>query len=75
MIHSVKGVGVVIKAEVDVFLELSCFLNDRTDVGNLNVKVMCPLHIVKNKTERQSLFSRVILGFLCIWSEHFQLVG
>ena len=30
-----KGFGVVNKAEVDVFLELSCFFNDPTDVGNL----------------------------------------
>ena len=65
----------VSEAEIDVFLKLSCFFSDPADVGYLNVKVMCPLHIVKNKTERQSLFSRVILGFLCIWSEHFQLVG
>ena len=35
VIHTVKGFGVVNKAEVDVFLELSCFLNDPTDVGNL----------------------------------------
>ena len=35
VIHTVKGIGVVNKAEVDVFLELSCFLNDPTDVGNL----------------------------------------
>jgi len=33
MIHTVKGFGVVNKA--DVFLELSCFFNDPTDVGNL----------------------------------------
>ena len=33
--HTVKGFGVVNKAEVDVFLELSCFFNDLTDVGNL----------------------------------------
>ena len=33
--HTVKGFGIVNKAEVDVFLELSCFLNDPTDVGNL----------------------------------------
>ena len=32
--HTVKGFGVVNKAEVDVFLELSCFLDDLTDVGN-----------------------------------------
>ena len=35
MIHTVKGFGVVNKAEIDVSLELSCFLYDPTDVGNL----------------------------------------
>ena len=35
VIHTVKGFGIVNKAEVDVFLELFCFLNDPTDVGNL----------------------------------------
>ena len=35
VIHSVKGFGVVNKAKVDVFLELSCFFNDPADVGNL----------------------------------------
>ena len=35
VIHTVKGFGVVNKAEVDVFLELSCFSNDPMDVGNL----------------------------------------
>ena len=35
MIHTVKGFGVDNKAEVDVFLELSCFLNDPTDVDKL----------------------------------------
>ena len=35
MIHTVKGFGIVNKAEVDVFLELSCFFNDPSDVGNL----------------------------------------
>ena len=33
--HTVKGFGIVNKAEVDVFLELSCFFNDPEDVGNL----------------------------------------
>ena len=36
VIHIVKSFGIVNKAEVDVFLELSCFFNDPTDVGNLN---------------------------------------
>ena len=35
VIHTVKGFGVVNKAEVDVFLEFSCFVYDPTDVGNL----------------------------------------
>ena len=35
MIHTVKGFGVVNKAEIDVFLELSCFFDDPVDVGNL----------------------------------------
>ena len=33
--YTVKGFGVVNKAEVDVFLELSCFFDDPEDVGNL----------------------------------------
>ena len=33
--HTVKGFGIVNKAEVDVFLELFCFFSDPTDVGNL----------------------------------------
>ena len=35
MIHTVKGFGIVNKAKVDVFLELSCFFDDPADVGNL----------------------------------------
>ena len=35
MIHTVKGFGIVNKAEIDVFLELSCFFDDPEDVGNL----------------------------------------
>ena len=34
MIHTVKGFGIVNKAEIDVFLELSCFFNNPADVGN-----------------------------------------
>ena len=34
VIHTVKGFGIVNKAEVDVFLELSCIFNDPTDVAN-----------------------------------------
>ena len=35
VIHTVKGFGLVNKAEVDVFLELSCFFDDPADAGNL----------------------------------------
>ena len=35
VIHTVKGFGIVNKAEVDIFLELSRFFNDPVDVGNL----------------------------------------
>src|SRR5574341_1516944 len=35
VIHTVKGFGNVNKAEIDVFLELSCFFHDPADVGNL----------------------------------------
>jgi len=35
VIYTVKGFGVISKAEVDIFLEFSCFLNDPTDVDNL----------------------------------------
>ena len=35
MIQTVNGFGVVNKAEIDVFLELSCFFDDPADVGNL----------------------------------------
>ena len=33
-IHTVKGFGIVSKAEIDVFLELSCFFDDPADAGN-----------------------------------------
>ena len=35
VIHTVKGFGIVNKAEIDVFRELSCFFDDPVDVGNL----------------------------------------
>ena len=35
VIHTVKGFGTINKAEVDVFLELSCFFDDSADGGNL----------------------------------------
>ena len=35
VVHTVKDFGIVNKAEIDVFLELSCFFDDPVDVGNL----------------------------------------
>ena len=35
VIHTVEGIGIVNKAEIDAFLELSCFFDDSTYVGNL----------------------------------------
>ena len=35
VIHTVKGFGIVSKAEIDVFLEFSCFFDNPADVGNL----------------------------------------
>ena len=35
VIHTIKGLGIVNKAEIDVFLELFCFIHDPADVGNL----------------------------------------
>ena len=45
VMHTAKGFGIVNKAEVDVFLELSCFFNDLMDVGNL---ISVPLPFLKS---------------------------
>ena len=39
VIHTIKGFGIVNKAEIDVFLELSCFFDDPMDIGNLTSEV------------------------------------
>ena len=44
VIHRVKGFEIVNKAEIDVFLELSCFFDDPMDVGNL---ILVPLAFLK----------------------------
>ena len=49
VIHTIKDFGIVNKAEVDVFLELSCFFDDPTDIGNL----------AKSKEELKSLLMKV----------------
>ena len=75
VIHTVKGFGIVNKAEVDVFLELSCFFDDPEDVGNLisvssaffktslNIWKFA-VHIVKLKsfcTAKEAISSKVIM--------------
>ena len=40
VIHSVKGFGVVNKAEVDIFLEISCFFYDPADIDNLDFSLI-----------------------------------
>ena len=44
MIHTVKGFGIVNKAEVDVFLEVSCIFSDPVDVGNLISGAISSIH-------------------------------
>ena len=54
LIHTVKGFGIVNKAEIDVFLELSCFFDDPVDVGNL--------------ISGSSVFSKTSLNIWSSWS-------
>ena len=56
VIHTVKGFGIVNKAEKDVFLELSCFLDDPADVGNL----ICFLCLFQNQLEHLEVDSSSI---------------
>ena len=54
VIHTVKGFGIVNKADIDVFLELSCFFDDPADVGNLS---LVPLPFLKPpRTSENSWF-------------------
>ena len=61
VIHTVKGFGIVNKAKVDVFLELSCFFDDPADVGNL---ISC-----SSAFSKTSLNNRILLSYKkeCIW--------
>ena len=55
MIHTVKSFGVVNKAEIDIFLELSCFFNDSMDVAlewvNLTQMTISSTTVDKNPLE------------------------
>ena len=55
VIHTVKGFGIVNKAEIDVFLELSCFFDDAMDVGSL--------------ISGSSAFSKSSLNLTSYWAE------
>ena len=54
VIHTVKGFGIVNKAEIDVFLELSCFFDDPAVVGNL---LSGSSAFYKNQLEHQEVHS------------------
>ena len=49
VIHTVKGFGIVNQAEIDVFLELSCFFHDPVDVSSLNPKL--PVALILSKSQ------------------------
>ena len=59
VIHTVKGFGVISKAEVGVLLELSCFFNDPVDVGNL---ISCSSAFSKSSLNIWKFFVHVLLN-------------
>ena len=61
VIPTVKGFGIVNKAEIDVFLELSCFFDDPVDVGNL--------------ISGSSAFSKTRIGYCLRNVDHFLFQG
>ena len=63
VVHIVKGFSIVNKAEIDVFLELSCFFDDPVDVGNL-ISSSLIAQLVKNLPAMQE----TPVQFLC-WED------
>ena len=61
VVHTIKGFGIVNKAEVDIFLELSCFYDDPADVGNL-ISGFCAFS--KSSLNMEVHSSRTIEGWL-----------
>ena len=49
VIHTVKGFDIVNQAEIDVFLELSCFFHDPADISSLNLKL--PVALILSKSQ------------------------
>ena len=68
MIHTVKGFVVVSKVEVDVLLELSCFFDDPTDVGNL---IFVSSAFSKSRLNIWKFSVRVLLKLVLENFEHF----
>ena len=64
VIHTVKGFGIVNKAEVDVFLELSCFFDNPTDVGNLILFHEDIQFLQHHRYKRISLFYSIVFDSL-----------
>ena len=71
VIHTVKGFGVVNKAEVGAFLELACFLDDKADVGNL-ISGFCAFFKSSSSTDidvfHQMCSHYFILVLLCMFT-------
>ena len=68
VIHPVKGFGLVNKAEIDVFVELSCFFHDPADIGNL----IQTLQVWFGRDSSSPISSGLISRFIC-W--HCPLAG
>ena len=67
VIHTVKGFGIVDKAEIDVFLEVSCFFHDPADVGNL---ISCLYGDAKTTKIRIWLHGNIALWPSIIWRKN-----
>ena len=68
VICTVKGFGVVNKAEIDVFLELSCFFDDPADVGNLisgsSAFSKTSLNIRKYSAIKKNTFESILMRWM-----------
>ena len=71
VIHTVKGFGIVNKAETDVFLELYCFFDDPTDVGNL---ISCSTGFSKSRLNIWKFMVQVLLKPALENFEHYFVI-
>ena len=71
VIHTVKGFGIVNKAEIEIFLELSCFFGDPADVGNLIQNI-----ILGYKEKLELIFTCIFIlvssKLFCVFTAHGQ---